>query len=330
MHAHAGSPIVTPSQQAMLVAPEVPEGWETVSTEYLDIHGHSSDGAVIARMSRHGEESLPRLAKRLGVSIEHRIQVYVAPTQEIFRTLQPGGPPTWADATAYPLIDAVFLRTPDIRKHAATPLEQVFDHELTHILLGRAFHPDRPPSWLQEGTAQVLAGEYGLVQQRRLARRLIAGSNVRLRDLEAGFPAEAHRASIAYTLAADFVAWLQAEYGPDVVEKIVALVRKNASLEEAVEAVTQQPFPGVEARWKERLDQGSALWWSAVISEEVIWSLMGVLALVAVIVARMRMKRRLVEALRRERIKEALLLQMWSDLFARPEGAIELTEPEES
>ena len=86
------------------------------------------------------------------------VHVYVARTQEQFRTLQPGNAPTWADATAYPGMGTVFLRDPKIRIATDEPVEQVLDHELVHILLGRAFAPAIPPSWLQEGVRPASRG----------------------------------------------------------------------------------------------------------------------------------------------------------------------------
>jgi hypothetical protein len=78
-----------------------------------------------------------------------------------FRALQPGQPPTWADATAYPAAGPICLRAPALRSGTDTRLEQVLDHELVHVLLGRAFAPAQPPTWLQEGIARVFAGEVG-------------------------------------------------------------------------------------------------------------------------------------------------------------------------
>jgi hypothetical protein len=78
-----------------------------------------------------------------------------------------GPSPEWADATAWPELGAIFLRSPDIRVGGDEPLEQVLDHELVHVLLGRAFGDEQPPIWLQEGVAQVLAKQLG---PRRVAR----------------------------------------------------------------------------------------------------------------------------------------------------------------
>src|SRR5690606_24960154 len=122
----------------------------------------------------------PELADELGVPIGDTIHVYVTPSTQAFRELQPGSPPTWADATAYPGRGVVYLRAPEARGGAADPIEQVLEHELTHILVGRAFLPNHPPSWLQEGVAQVVSGEHEPGLSRELLR---AGATGRLFSL---------------------------------------------------------------------------------------------------------------------------------------------------
>ena len=293
------------------LARETPPGWKSTSTQDLQFLAPPDADRVVAKLGAHGQESLERIRGRLGVDVGPVIKIYVPPTQEAFERLQPGRPPSWADATAYPSQGLIYLRPPRVRGQGDEPLEVVLDHELVHILLGRAFAPQRPPSWLQEGLAQVLAGQYDAAAQRRLAPKIIGARYLSLHDLEDGFPADAHQASAAYATSADFIAWLQMEYGPDVLRRLVAEVRGGYNLQQAVFRITGQPLSRVEKEWRKEHQRGSALWWSAVTSGEAMWAYMGVLALFGVVIARIRIARRTREVMERLRRQESWLSALW-------------------
>ena len=169
--------------------PAVPADWVSVPGTWLVVHGDESHTGLMTQVARQGSVALPELAERLGVPIGTTVHVYLAEDDAEFRALQPGVPPAWADATAWPTLGAVFLRTPGARGPTDAPLEQVLEHELVHILLGRAFAPEAPPHWLQEGVARTLAGEVGPEDGRILQQSAIVGGPMTLRSLERGFQA---------------------------------------------------------------------------------------------------------------------------------------------
>ena len=61
-----------------------------------------------------------QLAKRLGVPMGRPVDVYLAPDEATFRSLQPGTIPDWADGTAWPTRGLVYLRSPRIRAGTAS------------------------------------------------------------------------------------------------------------------------------------------------------------------------------------------------------------------
>lgn len=230
-----------------------PSGFAVLPGIAFEAQGPVEDAELLTALQAHGERSLPRLAAALDVPIGGTIRVVLAPDDAAFHALQPGRPPSWADATAYPDRGLVFLRHPRARGGQASPLEQVLDHELVHVLLGRAFAPADPPSWLQEGAAQVLAGEDGPRTTEGLARGLAGLAPIPLEELEGRFPQDPHRAALAYAQSADFVGWLLATHGADALGRLVRHVRDGDDLSAAVRRVTGLPLAAVEARWAERL-----------------------------------------------------------------------------
>ncbi len=291
--------------------PTLPDGWVTVPGTFLRVHGPDDRVDLLLRVARHGSASLPRLADTLEVPIGSTIHVYVADTEERFRTMQPGTPPSWADATAWPGLGVVFLRDPKLRPGTEEPLEQVFDHELVHILLGRAFAPEVPPHWLQEGVAQVLAGQAGPNIARELSQAPLRGGLVDLEALEHGFPADPLRARLAYAESADFVQYLQAEHGDDVVADLVHATAGGAGLSSAIRTATGSFLDDVEADWRRRWSTHASLS-SGALAQLDSWVLgLGSLALiVGGILRRRRFHQRLQEMEREEALLDALVAEL--------------------
>ncbi len=297
-----------PVLEAHTELPVTPQGWTTVKGTYLRIHGAEDRTELLLRLSQHGSSAVLRLAEDLGVPIGKTIHVYVAGTEAQFRSLQPGRAPTWADATAWPRLGVIFLRDPQIRPATDEPLEQVFDHELVHVLLGRAFDPALPPAWLQEGAAQVLAGQAGPEVARTLSSSSLTGGPMSIASLERRFPDDPVRARLAYAVAADFVQYLQASHGDAIVSDLVRSSLEGRSLSATVHAATGSPLEAVEAEWGQRWSKKAAVPASllANLSEWVF--ILGALMLpIGWVFRRRRFHRRLQEMAEEEALIDALL-----------------------
>jgi len=291
--------------------PAVPEGWERVSATYLEVYGEPDTMPVLLELSRHGSKSLPILAQKLGVAIGGTIHVVVAPTQKQFFALQPGRAPEWADGTAYPALGQIFLRRPAIRG-PQRPLTNVLDHELVHILLGRAFAPQVPPRWLQEGFAQVFSGEYGPDTTREIARGAAGGGLFSLEALTSGFPDDPHRAQLAYAESADFVSWLEQQYGPEALRTVVARTRQGEDVHAALYDATGLFLDDLDKAWSTRLARGNSSFWMAAFTDgSVFWMLAAIFAAVGLVLARRRSRRRFEELKEAERRRDALMRALW-------------------
>lgn len=287
-----------------------PDGWETIKGPFLRVHGPPELTSTLMRLARHGATSLPELATNLQVPIGNTVHVYVSPTNEQFLQLQPGRAPTWADATAYPTLGAIYLRGPRARGGVAKPLEQVLDHELVHVLLGRAFAPKRPPQWLQEGVAQVMAGEHTPETADALARGMLGGGLLTLGEMSHGFPSDVRRAELAYAQSADFISWLQQTYGSEALPALVRELAAGAAIEGAVRKATGDFLEDVDTAWRARLSSGIPLSLTPLTGGEVWWALGGLMLLVGGVARRRQFRRRLVEMEEEERLVDELLARL--------------------
>ena len=181
------------------------------------------------------------------------IDIYLAPTQADFARIQPDAPPDWADGTAWPRWGLIFLRAPSARPGTAEPLEQVLDHEIVHVLLGRAFALQTPPRWLQEGLAQFYSGELGPKVSEDLMGVVFGRDHLfSLSQLSRGFHGDPIQARHAYAAAADFIGFLGSTYGDDAVQELIHAMAGGAGFSDALATATGSDLATVEAAWGRR------------------------------------------------------------------------------
>ncbi|MCA9567008.1 MAG: hypothetical protein KC656_04160 [Myxococcales bacterium] len=286
--------------------PPVPAGWETVHGPFVRVHGAPDDLPTLLRLSNEAEKALPQLARDLGVPLGSSVEIYVADSDARFRALQPGQAPMWADGVAYPALGLVILRAPDVRGTAGEPLETVLRHELVHVLLGHAFLPTRPPTWLQEGLAQVHAGEVGPETTKTLANGLATGNTLSLTGLSRGFPADPVKARVAYAQSADLIGYLHDTYGPGSVRTLIRELSAGTSVEGAIHAATGEFIETIDHDWRQRLE-GSGLAWGALANADLGMGLGGLLLIVGGISRRRAFHRRLEAMGEEEAALEALI-----------------------
>lgn len=280
VHADGPSWVTAPDTEAYVSAmeaplPDVPDGWVKYADPYATIYAAAADRATALHLSRYVATSLPRIAEEMGLPIGNRVHIYIAPDQAGFFDMQPGRAPDWADGTAYPHRGLIFLRSPRVRGGVAAPLEQVLDHELAHILLGRAFGAKPVPRWLQEGVAQLVARQYTIELVDRIGQGMLGDDLLTVDELSAGFPADPLRAQLAYAQSADLVAFLYNQHGRDalhvIIQQMAAGKTFSASLREATGMTTDE----LDAAWRGRLATSSMLWLRPMVSDTMLLSVAG-------------------------------------------------------
>jgi hypothetical protein len=305
--------------QVEITLPPLPANFQTVSGTFLRVHGAQGSTPLLLRLARRGSASIKTISTRLAVPIGGTVHVYVVESEEQFHAFQMGNAPMWADGTAYPAAGVIILKDPSIRGGQAKPLEQVLDHELAHILLGRAFLPQHPPSWLQEGVAQVVAGELGPETAETLRNGVAFGGLISLDSLARGFPQDPVRAHLAYAQSADLVAWLEETYGEEALQTIIREQVRGRPFEYAVRSATNRSMDQIEAAWRGTYEsKWPVISLSALAQEEFIWGFGAVLLLVGGFLRRRQFTARLAEMAAEEQQRDAMIHKVLSDHFKDP------------
>ena len=249
--------------------------WLRSSSPYADIYASVEDETVAHDLMRHAHTAIPRIAKQLGVSTGGSMQIYLANTQAEFQAMQPYAPPDWADGTAWPKNGWIFLRSPRIRSGLAEPLHQVLDHEIVHILLGRAFAHYPVPRWLQEGVAQVVAGEYTPNKVDQLGT---FAEPMSFLELAKGFPADALRARMAYAQSASLVAYLFQAHGTQSLQILIEEMSQGRELDVALVRATGLTPQELDVAWQGRT-LSMPLWLRSLSIDGTLLALVGVVIL---------------------------------------------------
>lgn len=291
--------------------PEAPDHWIDIPAPFVHVLSEPGDREAATRLSRRASERLRELSERLRVPVGDTVYIYLTPTDDVFRSLQPSRAPMWADATAYPRSGAIYLRAERARIAGDEPIEQVLDHELVHILVGRAFAPNHPPSWLQEGYAQVFAGQQGPETTRTILRGRAMGGLIPFSSLMRGFPPDPVQADLAYAQSADLMAWLMVQHGEGVLPELLLEMRGGASTDVAFRKVTGSTLSDVEKAWRSTLEESdwpSLAWF---LEDEVLLGFAGLALLIGGVLRRRRFHSRLREMEEQERWQEAVLERVW-------------------
>lgn len=240
----------------------------------------------------------PRLAAALGLgplpagaaAVPDTVECLILNTAS-FNRLFAGRVPDWGVGVALPggrVVAVDHVRLPAVGRG----LREVFLHEMTHALLMRAAGEAALPSWLHEGLAMRLSGEWRFTDTVTLA---MEGRVPNLSDLWGAFPGGAQRASRAYLTSELAVDRLLDTYGADVVPRLLASVRETRDFRQAFEQVTGAPPEVFENRFAAAMNLRFG--WLVVLTR---WpALFVLLALVLVVgaVARLARNRRRLAAM---------------------------------
>jgi hypothetical protein len=278
-------------------APQGP-GWRQLRAAPVTFHYSAADEGIAKDLAAKTPAYLQRVERATAMAAPRWIDVILAPTADQFEATQPSAPPAWAAGTAWPSRAEVYLRSRSPR-HGQS-LDQVYVHELLHVVLGRGFRDGRPPRWLDEGLARVVAGETNLRDRAAVGRAALTGRLLSLETLTGRWPAEVGAAHLAYVQSVDFVGWLSHQESG----ALPALVQRLASGEDpetALRGVTGRSLPELEADWAAQYASWRGLL-PVVGSPDFAWTFVTVLFVVAAVVRRRRIRRQLAAMEERERL----------------------------
>lgn len=263
-----------------------------VSTKHFAFESIECDGVVAQQLSQTAERLLREVSGTLGVidMPQKRILVRIFGGKEAFQKALGGtAQGEWAAGIAMPRASLILLR---IDHRTRFDIGDVFKHEISHVVLGRAVGHRPLPYWFLEGIAVHQAGERLLTAWQRSSDATLGDDLIPFEHLTNGFPRDGRRADLAYAQSTAFLAYLIRTGGWGGIRMTIQRVREGATFRRAFERSFGRTVGDAETAWREELSR-SASWIPLLTNTTVLWTLSAVIFLWAWWAVRARNRRRL-------------------------------------
>jgi hypothetical protein len=252
---------------------------------------HWPENETLARALAATVRPLPVLPASI-LEVPPVIEVQLAPDEDRFASLTGGRAPDWGAGVAFPERGIIVLPAFGSDRGAAHTLDQVLRHELAHVALQRFIGGSRVPRWFSEGYATWAAGQLDPDAGWFLRLAFITGRAPPLDSLILGWPVGAMDARVAYLLSASAVRWLHEQGGDRVFSIFLAEWRETSDFEGALREVYGLSLATFERDWSRSVRRRYG-WLLFLAQTAVIWTIIGTMLLVLVIVRRRRDRSRL-------------------------------------
>jgi hypothetical protein len=286
----------------ILVLPQILSAatWLELRTAHFILRYQDPEQRLAAFLLKKAEEAREATAHAIGFTPPAPCLIYLAPTWEAFRGLQPGGePPSWSVGTAYPARNLIILRSPRGMKEGGMDSEEVLKHEYAHLALAAALKGHEAPPWLAEGFAMLQSRGWSLSWTYVLSRGVLTKGLIPLENLAEGFPADEYQAELAYAESFSLVSYIKTDMGPQALPRLIRGLAYGLDTETALKQATGLGLRDLERRWKEDLKKRFS-WIPIVTSFFSLWFLASLLFLLSYWLKRRRTKRKLAEWEREE------------------------------
>jgi hypothetical protein len=278
--------------------------WLELRSAHFIMKYQKPERKMAAFLLQRAEETREAILRDIGHAPSPPTVIYLAPTWEQFQEAQPGGePPTWAAGTAYPARNLIILRSSRGMKGGRTDIEEVLQHEYTHLALARALRGNEAPRWLDEGFTMLQTKKWNLSRTYCLSRGVLSNALIPLEELTHGFPLAQDQARLAYAQSLSFVGFIKREYGPQALPRLITGLALGLDAEEALRQATGLGLRHLERRWKAELKKRYS-WIPIVTSFFSLWFLASLLFLIGYWLKRRRAKRILAQWEQEEAITE--------------------------
>ncbi len=250
----------------ILVIPQPSPLLATTSPQFI-FEAPESLEPLAAHLQETNPASLQRIMDLVG--LEHpgpTIRVILAPND----SPPAKDAPVWMSGYALSQASTIVLLTDRVLTYPNDSLNDVFLHEIGHILVHRAAGGHSLPRWFDEGLAMMTVRSWDFEDRARLVWAMVSGKEISLDELNVLFVQDDTSVRRAYVLAHAFTLDLLEHTQRDVPKKILAKVKEGLSFPEAFARVTFMTLSQAEENFWNR----QTLWdrWIPVAtSSGMVW-----------------------------------------------------------
>lgn len=277
-------------------ATEVAADYHQLESKHFIIHYSKSDAKISADLHLEADKIREKIVSDIGYDFREKTLAIVAPTLEDFQNAQPENTwiPLWAVGVAYPSRNLIILKSPRILKEGHIDVLEVFTHELSHIIIGKALKGSKIPIWLDQGLAMYEAREWTFSRITSLVRAVLTDRLIPLNILTYSFPEDESLVELAYAESFMFISYLINKVGRNVFHRFIRDFSHNGDLEGSLRRATGMPIVTLEKDWIKYL-QIRISWIPILTSTTALWFIVSVIFLYGYL----RKKRLAMEKLKR-------------------------------
>ena len=275
--------------------------WHERSAPPFRILYQAGNGTEAAILADRAPGMFTELQSELGIRFPGTITVRILPVRPDSRGPSVSVAPHWAVGYVVGDSGEVVLRGEDVRAYPFEDLLSLLAHEITHVLLNSLPAAGTLPHWFHEGVAVTVSRQWSLRDALTLGTMMILSHPAPLRDLTASFPEDPAAARAAYAESFHFVSFLEREYGPGAVRRIIGRMKGGEDFPLAFRSAVGRGLPEVEAAWRGRISWAYR-WIPALTSTGVLWIGITLLVLLSRL-AKRRRERALLEAWDRQGLR---------------------------
>ncbi len=259
------------------------------AAEYLKQHSQhfsffyqAADSKIAAYLISRAEPARKDIMADLGLEFEAKTRVYIAPSRAEFQKLQPqqDKSPSWASALAYPGLNLILLNSPRAVRGLEQDILLTFRHELTHIIVGRAFGGRDIPRWLNEGLAMYEAREWDFNRMANMTQGVLTDRLIPLRELTREFPLETQRAALAYAQSFYLVSYLLDKKGAADFHEFIREYARGRSFEQVLKQTYGLDVAALEEEWLAQL-RFRFSWLPIIFSTTGVWFVITLIFLIS-------------------------------------------------
>ena len=244
-----GQTVTLPSQQIRYQDDQFT--WQELAQENVRVHWTGEDLALGQLALDVVAEALPRWQAIAPLPEDVAFDLYLYPSSADLRAALRLTGRDWVGAHAHPEL-GVLLVTAVNSRTAAADLRQSIPHEMTHYLLYQTLGPvayDALPVWLGEGLATMMEANPHPNYEAVLETAVSSQQTLPFSDLCARFPVAEDKAVLAYAQSASLTRYIQARYGNQALQALLAAYADGLDCDAGVQRATGASLAELQTAW---------------------------------------------------------------------------------
>lgn len=248
-----------------------------------------NDRIFVGNLISEIKGSLTNLENFFGRHPKSIITIFLTKSQSEYDSFVTKGVPEWSQAVTLTQPQIIILKVDSAPSIKRAP--QILLHEMVHLFFAERYPVNSIPVWLNEGIAQYLSGyELTIDDKIRIANALYSNNILALQEIDSLLNFNQPKALLGYTLSQDAVEYFIQQHGLASLPVLLDNFAVNRSVNTVFKKTIGYDFIDFELHWYENL-QSKYKWLILLNLENIIWISMVLLAIMAIIVIRIRNRR---------------------------------------